>query len=270
MIGRLLDSPPLQHGGESRAAFITEETIYMPDDTRFPAVPEPGPSPECGDPEPPVTTIGANAIPETLQDAGECDEVEPNPETHPSIGDAVSAETGCVPEPATSARRVAANSENAKHSTGPKTEEGKTKSSRNSVKHGIFATKLFIQSKEGADERAEYEELGAQLRDYYEPVGFKQELLVEQIFAGLVRMDRILRYEQAVLTKDASIFQGGLDKAVRYFACHSRELARLIAQLENEQSKCKSQQQVGGDKKSEQTESPSPMAAVLDRAVDKK
>jgi len=44
----------------------------------------------------------------------------------------------------------------------------------------------------------------------------------------------------------------------------------LIAQLENEQSKCKSQQQVGGDKKSEQTESPSPMAAVLDRAVDKK
>ena len=76
-----------------------------------------------------------------------------------------------------------------------------------------------------------------QLRDHYQPIGFKEQLLVEQIFTELVRGGRILRYEQRVLS-EAAVFMGqSLEKVLRYSAYHSRRLSRLLEELEDEQSK---------------------------------
>jgi hypothetical protein len=47
------------------------------------------------------------------------------------------------PTKATSPHRIEANRRNAQHSTGPKTDEGKARSSQNSIKHGIFVTQFL-------------------------------------------------------------------------------------------------------------------------------
>jgi hypothetical protein len=49
------------------------------------------------------------------------------------------------------ASQINANRENAKASTGPKTEEGKSKSSRNNTKFGLFATNNCVQPEEKED-----------------------------------------------------------------------------------------------------------------------
>jgi hypothetical protein len=50
--------------------------------------------------------------------------------------------------PATSPARIEANRANAQLSTGPKTEEGKQKSSANAVVYGFTASKLYIRPEE--------------------------------------------------------------------------------------------------------------------------
>jgi hypothetical protein len=79
--------------------------------------------------------------------------------------------------------------------------------------------------------------MAAQLVDYYQPIGFKEQLLVEQIFTELVRSGRILRYEQQVLSQCAAFMGGALEKVLRYSTCHARQLSRLLEELEDEQAK---------------------------------
>ena len=43
--------------------------------------------------------------------------------------------------------QVLANRENAQHSSGPKTQEGKQASSRNSVRHGLTGTQIIMPGK---------------------------------------------------------------------------------------------------------------------------
>jgi len=50
------------------------------------------------------------------------------------------SEAATVPEPAMSERQVLANRQNAQASTGPATAEGKVRSSRNALKHGLYAS----------------------------------------------------------------------------------------------------------------------------------
>lgn len=162
-------------------------------------------------------------------------EMEANPEPLQPTSDKHIEENATVSNATVSARKLAANRQNAIHSCGPKTERGKANSSKNAIKHGIFAGKLFSQT-EG--ERLEFHELAAQLVEHYQPVGFREQLLVEQILTELIRNSRILRYEQRVLSEDAVFFTGhSLEKVLRYSTFHGRQLSQLLEQLEDEQSK---------------------------------
>ena len=51
-------------------------------------------------------------------------------------------------------KRTAANRRNAQMSTGPRTEEGKSRSRRNAVKHGILSSALHITEGDGAEDPA--------------------------------------------------------------------------------------------------------------------
>jgi len=137
----------------------------------------------------------------------------------------------------TSEKKIASNRKNGAHSTGPTTPLGKQKSSKNAIKHGIYADKLFSKTPQWEAERVEYEEFYRQLRDHYQPIGFKEELLVEQIYLELVRSGRILRWERVVLEDAAALMGGALEKVLRYNAFHSRQLSRLLEDLEKEQAK---------------------------------
>jgi hypothetical protein len=55
--------------------------------------------------------------------------------------------------------KLAANRRNAKLSAGPKTEEGKSRSRRNAVTHGVLASALLITDGKGAEDHAEFEQL---------------------------------------------------------------------------------------------------------------
>ena len=63
----------------------------------------------------------------------------------------------------TSKRKIRANQENAKKSTGPTSPEGKDTASGNSYKHGIWAKELVILKEESAD----YEKLVTDLYETY-------------------------------------------------------------------------------------------------------
>ena len=78
-------------------------------------------------------------------------------------------------------KRTAANRRNAQLSTGPRTEEGKSRSRQNALTHGILASALLITAGEGAQDRAEFNEFLTGLRRDIAPVGKLEEMMVEKI-----------------------------------------------------------------------------------------
>ena len=207
----------------------------MSHDTTLFAAPECDPGSKSGEQEAPTEVLEGSIQPEPRQTEGAVGDGEANPEPLQPTSDKHIEENATVSNATVSARKLAANRQNAIHSCGPKTERGKANSSKNAIKHGIFAGKLFSQT-EG--ERLEFQELAAQLVEHYQPFGFKEQLLVEQILTELIRNSRILRYEQRVLSEDAAFFTGhSLEKVLRYSTFHGRQLSQLLEQLEDEQSK---------------------------------
>ena len=63
--------------------------------------------------------------------------------------------------------RQSANADNARLSTGPRTDEGKARSSQNARKHGLTAAQFVI----AAEDRQEFDELLAQLQTEIRPQG---------------------------------------------------------------------------------------------------
>jgi len=61
--------------------------------------------------------------------------------------------------------------------TGPRTEQGKKRSSRNATKHGVFSKVIVLKG----ESRSEYEELLTGLRESHHPEGTSEELLVEKL-----------------------------------------------------------------------------------------
>jgi hypothetical protein len=97
----------------------------------------------------------------------------------------------------TSERKLRANRENAKRSTGPRTLRGKGYSAANAVKYGLFAMSSLVFAYLGENPR-DYEELVKDLRECYEPVGKLEDLLVDRIANCWWRNQRIWRYENCV------------------------------------------------------------------------
>ena len=65
----------------------------------------------------------------------------------------------------TTEKQIAANRENAKKSTGPRTADGKRKSRRNAVRHGLTAETVIDVLEEAAD----YEALAAAINADFRP-----------------------------------------------------------------------------------------------------
>jgi len=146
----------------------------------------------------------------------------------------MSTEEPKKPTKATSSRKVEANRRNAQLSTGPKTDEGKAKSSRNSITHGVFVKKFL----DGATPEtvAEIEELAAGLRDYYKPQGIVEEILVQKIVVETARYGRVLGLEQPEPGATRPYLLHCLDKVMRYTTSTSRALYRDIEELERVQA----------------------------------
>ncbi|WZO96186.1 hypothetical protein EP7_003170 [Isosphaeraceae bacterium EP7] len=116
-----------------------------------------------------------------------------------------------------SQRRIDANRRNAMRSTGPKTEEGKAQSRRNSLIHGLAGNGVVVPENEAQAAR----ELGEQLVSSLRPMNAFEMGLVETIAIESVRIDRC-RIEER-LVRDV--------RARRTFSCWLDERKAEAAKL---------------------------------------
>lgn len=96
-----------------------------------------------------------------------------------------------------SAARIQANRNNAKRSTGPRTAEGKARSARNALKHGLAAESLVVAD---AEDAAAFE---AFRRDWIadaRPVGVIEATLAENACIAAWKLRRAARHEAAEMS----------------------------------------------------------------------
>ena len=84
-----------------------------------------------------------------------------------------------------------ANRENAKKSTGPRTDEGKARSSKNTIKHGLLARDAVM----AGEDPAEYDRCFQELEENLFPKNAIEFCLVRQIADSEWRLRRIERLE---------------------------------------------------------------------------
>ncbi len=96
-----------------------------------------------------------------------------------------------------SPQRSAASRANGRRSGGPKTPQGKARSSLNALKHGFWSRDLVNPLIDGKRTVADFNALLAQLIADAKPSGKLEEILVEEIAACYWRLRRALRFESA-------------------------------------------------------------------------
>ena len=99
----------------------------------------------------------------------------------------------------TTDKQFAANRANAQKSTGPTSEAGKARSSRNAIRHGLTARDLFVPPGDEAEFEAFQQELEAGLR----PDGSAQMLVFNQILSASWRLLRCDRAEAELAARAA-------------------------------------------------------------------
>lgn len=132
---------------------------------------------------------------------------------------------------------IETNRANAEHSTGPKSEAGKARSSRNATRHGLTGKQVVIN---GEDQEA-YEALRRDLIDSYQPANAAEAMLVEEIAQGFWRLQRA----RALEAEQFNLCCGGADPIIgfnsgnadferlrRYMTSIERAYHRAIEQLE--------------------------------------
>ena len=137
----------------------------------------------------------------------------------------------------TSQKQIEANQENGKKG-GVKTEEGKSVSRYNAIKHGILSKQILFES----EDENELLELEKRLRSELAPATEIELLLVDKIASNIWRLKRALSFEKddVIFTSD---FDGtvGLksdaDRFFRYETMLERGIYKALHELERIQAK---------------------------------
>ncbi len=99
----------------------------------------------------------------------------------------------------TTEKQFAANRQNAKNSTGPRTEHGKRRSRRNAVRHGLTAETVIDVLENAAD----YDALAAAINADYRPgTNFELELIA-RLASLLWRLRRTVAIESGLMSNEA-------------------------------------------------------------------
>jgi hypothetical protein len=177
-----------------------------------------------------------------------------------------------------SSKKVQANRQNSRKSTGPRTATEKKRASMNAIKHGFFSKWLLVQHSDGKESQGEYDDFLAGVRKHYQPVGWLEELWVEKIAVWSWRLRRLIRCESGLISRALAghgyqlqqskaddlaqpedtpssypemdtmtdhLFlpeKEELDKLLRYEAMINRQLNQAIAELERVQARRKGEE----------------------------
>jgi hypothetical protein len=129
-----------------------------------------------------------------------------------------------------SAAQVVANIENATHSTGPRTEDGKARASQNAIKHGLTSNKCLLLPDE---DEAEFREFSSQLKYTYAPGNSVEAELVDDIVSIQWRRKRAASLEGRILSAENPDFKALnnisliANRLKREFSATHKELMQL-------------------------------------------
>lgn len=150
----------------------------------------------------------------------------------------------------TTEKQIEANRANAMKSTGPTSSEGKARSSRNAVKHGLTAAAIVLPG----ENKLEYEELRNETYAALMPETAIETRLVDQIVSIIWRQERVPMFEANLIGREefgasiaarkaaagetitALILDASSDKLVRYESSLARNLSAVFRQLRDLQS----------------------------------
>jgi hypothetical protein len=90
-----------------------------------------------------------------------------------------------------SQKKIEANRANARLSSGPKSSFGKSKSSKNATKHGVYAVSTLLPD----EDEALFKAIRTEQRDRFPSKSYVDRALVDQLVAELWRLRRISRAE---------------------------------------------------------------------------
>ncbi len=152
----------------------------------------------------------------------ECDSTSPQPE--PSREHAVS-QVGFVSQP--KPNRAEINRANAQFSTGPRSDEGKLASSRNSLRHGLASGTLII----AGEDPAEFEALKTALFEEHQPPTETEVLLVTEMAQSWWLAQRAIRLQNECFSADAADLAKHLSLFLRYQTTHERAFHKALAAL---------------------------------------
>ena len=136
-----------------------------------------------------------------------------------------------------SAAQFNANAQNAQSSTGPRTEEGKARSSQNAIKHGLTSNKALLLPDEDEEEFRQFE---ANLKYTYASANHIEVDLVDDIISIQWRRKRAAAIEARILSAGNPDFKALnnisliANRLKREFSATHKELMQL--QVEREKS----------------------------------
>ena len=125
--------------------------------------------------------------------------------------------------------QMEANRRNAQKSSGPRTEEGKARSSRNHLSHGFTSAAMVIPG----EDPEEYKALLADLLGEYQPATPTEQIYVERMVQNQWLSLRAVRLQTIVLT--ATLTEGQslneLGLLIRYHQASERGFSKAHAEL---------------------------------------
>jgi hypothetical protein len=129
----------------------------------------------------------------------------------------------------TSPARLAANAANAQRSTGPRTPEGKSRSSQNASKHGLTAREVVI----APGEQEIFDNLLAGLEADVQPQGAIQQALFNELAASAWNLRRVRLLEAEPRHQDNP---HELDRLARHHTRIERSFHRCLKELKTLQT----------------------------------
>ncbi len=116
-----------------------------------------------------------------------------------------------------------ANRANAQLSTGPRTEEGKQRSSLNATTHGLFATAAVLPH----EDPAVYQSFCQKFLKDLQPKGMLEEQLAQTMVDTQWRLNRCRSIEQTILSTPADTVKEQID-ALNKFSMYEQRLTRML------------------------------------------
>ncbi len=129
-----------------------------------------------------------------------------------------------------SALRAETSRQNGRQSRGPKSMDGKNRSRRSALKHGLRAETLLLEAGNEEENNA-LQALRARLEQQFLPSTVEQQLLLETAVHALWQKQRGLRFEARELRQDLVFHGPVMDRILRYGTAADKRFFRSLAEL---------------------------------------